>query len=903
MNYHRKRMDFGSDNEINAVSTIVGLLLPALMAPCYRFVEVGPVFIDAPEREKLIEVSADGLLKCTCEHGSNHPTVAVEIKCVYPDENMPKYPHYEMPVRYVTQCLAEMAAHKCQQLWFASFTLSSLSLINVDFDPVLWNKILQLTKEKYADPKTPAPTRLHPMSKSLRLELRDFVQNKTKFLCEIPSFRGDMEFSIPTRYQSPYAVPPDPEPDHCSLSQLHHVNHVCSDEAKLLFRTIHNQLRTQASEVLVFMLNDKDRMQNPDVPNSLPVCYALKGRSLSNYNLRHLVNTTRNELHARKIPVMCEVYDGQWQQHVMTDSHCHPLNRIRCAQKTWSKFGKMSKKRLITEIKLINKISQNDRHLLSVTEFETDTVYRYENVSVERDISGIHITALGGPKFPIPCSKYVLTWPQLEEENDEDSDSDEEESNSEASETELQQNSPAEVQQGQLNNKPKSKSRIIGLQDDEQNLLHLLPYHVLNDIELDDIYTHPDDDDHEYLPDLVNNPVLHNILTGDNCPLLRDILSSLQENNFIKWQFVTIYDLYPDILTDPRILVSRCWKAEIGIIGQVMEAHTGRQFYVSSANKSTNANIICSAFECDTLIEAPKCGRKQKLFTPKTLLLLATETISHDNYPIQRIQCSYGKLLHTLTMAEWDYKRPLGINPAVQINSDGDTIDLFSYPEHISVRNQIEHRTLDYSHILTNIRMHLCKDGYTYCKSKHFRQLATERPDILSKSAVFDQSDAQNVFTAMKFFSEPVEGYMLSKGYFKTAHFIHILRNWHRACNQRGIPSQIRIDHHVTLFKFLTNGIDFGDFPSPVCGRYVKGMPITTYEAILQNITTRIQLYSVAHNGTYNTRSVSTLSNESFFSDLTRLDKEDMAYPKACNVSKLIGKVTALNYYKHKRDK
>ena len=43
--------------------------------------------------------------------------------------------------------------------------------------------------------------------------------------------------------------------------------------------------------------------------------------------------------------------------------------------------------------------------------------------------------------------------------------------------------------------------------------------------------------------------------------------------------------------------------------------------------------------------------------------------------------------------------------------------------------------------------------------------------------------------------------------------------------------------------------------------------------------------------------------NESFFSDLTRLDKESPFYPKACNIPKLVGKVVQLNYYKHKANK
>ena len=76
-----------------------------------------------------------------------------------------------------------------------------------------------------------------------------------------------------------------------------------------------------------------------------------------------------------------------------------------------------------------------------------------------------------------------------------------------------------------------------------------------------------------------------------------------------------------------------------------------------------------------------------------------------------------------------------------------------------------------------------------------------------------------------------------------------------------------------------------------------------TFEAILQMISTRIQMYDYCTNGSYNARAVSTLANESFFADLVRLDKDGKGYPKACNVGKVIGRVVMLNYFKHKRNK
>ena len=67
--------------------------------------------------------------------------------------------------------------------------------------------------------------------------------------------------------------------------------------------------------------------------------------------------------------------------------------------------------------------------------------------------------------------------------------------------------------------------------------------------------------------------------------------------------------------------------------------------------------------------------------------------------------------------------------------------------------------------------------------------------------------------------------------------------------------------------------MNFWSVPFQQPGRYIHSMTWQTFEALLQMISTRITLYSFAADATYNARSVSTLANESFFSDLVRPSK------------------------------
>ena len=116
---------------------------------------------------------------------------------------------------------------------------------------------------------------------------------------------------------------------------------------------------------------------------------------------------------------------------------------------------------------------------------------------------------------------------------------------------------------------------------------------------------------------------------------------------------------------------------------------------------------------------------------------------------------------------------------------------------------------------------------------------------------------------------------MHNKGHNVTANFICIVRNWFRACNEHGLKADEWVEYLYDMHHFLTTGIDFHKFPALCSGRHVRGMPIQTFEAILQNIATRITLYSLSSDGTYNACSISTLANESFFLILTEWIKRD----------------------------
>ena len=167
--------------------------------------------------------------------------------------------------------------------------------------------------------------------------------------------------------------------------------------------------REQSSELIMFMISDKDRMQSTESPMSAPLGFALKGSCLFNKQLHHLINTVWDECKKIEIPILAECYDGQWQLTVMTSEDGEPLNMLRLAHGTWSKISKMGKLHILEEILSTNKVSNGDKDLLMLYRLPQG-ITEYYSISIQRKQSGsIHVQSTGGPLFSNSVTGHLVT--------------------------------------------------------------------------------------------------------------------------------------------------------------------------------------------------------------------------------------------------------------------------------------------------------------------------------------------------------------------------------------------------------------------------------------------------------------------------------------------------------------
>lgn len=127
--------------------------------------------------------------------------------------------------------------------------------------------------------------------------------------------------------------------------------------------------------------------------------------------------------------------------------------------------------------------------------------------------------------------------------------------------------------------------------------------------------------------------------------------------------------------------------------------------------------------------------------------------------------------------------------------------------------------------------------------------------------------EPMSVSFAVSHFTEEVGHEMRQNGDVQAADLCNDIRQWWLVEDNPGIPAFTRITMRYALRQRLLSFINFGHFPPQLM--YVNGWPSQLWEALLANIDSKIILYALCHNHTYNVRAFSSMMGETFFAELT----------------------------------
>ena len=301
----KQAMEHGARNEINATATLVGKVMPVYY-PDFEFHEEGAYLIRNENGKKIMIISPDGTIR------NDKRIVSIEIKCPFSSFVGSTPVFYEVKPRHVVQCLLEAHATQADEHLYISWSKESTTVFRMKPHCDLVNSVIQEVDEVYYSSVPVRPTRISARAKSLKMKIREVIDD-VEFLGEFPSITAH---SSARKHQSDvqnvYILPEKDE---------FFVNHAVSDTNELM-ETAHKatKLMTEAyqsqkpaaSEVLVYLLSDMNRLWHPEIGHGLPIAYLYKGYSLSMGTSRRILDLVLNACKDCNIHVPCITFDGQF---------------------------------------------------------------------------------------------------------------------------------------------------------------------------------------------------------------------------------------------------------------------------------------------------------------------------------------------------------------------------------------------------------------------------------------------------------------------------------------------------------------------------------------------------------------------------------------------------------------
>ena len=873
--------------QIHGIGTIAAVLMPALLPGCATLYEVGCYTKDGDNIEDLLVDSPDGLIqidhdnnnsKC-CEediYRFNSDNISIELKSPYPDaEKLPV--HYKIPKWYIMQVLIHMVVTETETSWYGCCGTKSVVTIECKFDEDLWDR-LWLRIKHFLDKPRPAASRwMKDIANEFRDDFNTYIEEKTEIIGEVPivsTAEDPTQFLYSTSRFSPYHKPKGQRNrDGPDIDDVRDMIKTMYSRAKKLIKDAYHISREEACEIIAFVAADGSRLPRPDLPRHIPIAYGLKGHSLPMFTMRQMIHDVRNECRDNNVNVRCEVYDGQFLNLVRYTENGSPLTKLSFLQWFFKHLQQWSKARCVKY--LVNDAIPNgvplnilvtpdkanlwNKHIQQVTRRRENRPSRpAANVTLDQDDLA-HL--FKGSQRGSRMSRQTRNADQSDSDDDDASDDNDEDDNESDSD------------------------------------------YMANDSDVDDINFDSDDDDDDESSDLAEE--LEDIIadaqdlqdTYEETTFLEDLLQRLRENRTgkINWILLDVDDLVNDYLKNPN----HCLKLvhdELNIICSLVQTYTGVKVFNISDAKADKINKLLSNFQ--TSGQQLITVRRQK-FKVESLHQCAKRALMNPWYPKLYLQIVVANAIFETNATEWLSLSTVPMELTINLDEFGQ--DFFehqchSYPEFNRDRNQPEHRCIDPGHTLANMRSQISRYGYEFCSKAAFFRVSESNHDILPKSILEDRLDRQSIRIAKRFFSKDVEDELTKNNDHREAKFVKLVRNWFDACDERGVDVYTRMKHLQEFAKFLDDLIEWQQMPPPI--NYVRGMPVPTYESLMQGITTRLQIFALSTTP-INQRAISTVGIESFFSDLTHMEFSGLGCPKAVDIPRLITHVTQLNAIRH----
>ena len=187
--------------------------------------------------------------------------------------------------------------------------------------------------------------------------------------------------------------------------------------------------------------------------------------------------------------------------------------------------------------------------------------------------------------------------------------------------------------------------------------------------------------------------------------------------------------------------------AELDKIAELILTYTGWQLFNKSSKKSMKATKLIKNLTGIVTNVNEERRRSTQIKSPKTLYQCAQSKLLSKYCPKVFLQIAAAKCMLSKKLQEWESSSDVQIEiPITNKDDEGKNSHhkSFSKPSKSETRNQVEHRTMDPTHILTNLRSQICRHGFENVRTEAFHRVSNIDHNILPMSIVMDQLDKQS---------------------------------------------------------------------------------------------------------------------------------------------------------------
>ena len=878
-------MRHGTSNEINAIATLVSKVLP-MYWPNMMYMEEGCYGISVGEK-RIFVVSPDG----SGRYGMNNPpAMAFEFKCPLPGKKFTPDVHYKIPPYYALQLMLEMKALGVNQLVYLCWTPASSTAFKVTFHTELWECIRALSTYIYGPDKMKKMTKVSPEVKCIRDNIHELVQNENfvEYLGEFPSVWAKQcshENSTP-----PDGILPGNHRTHDGLPYLRmlpctpgKLNQVAV-EGERCIKTALTLTLPRATEVLVFILGDLDRISSGEKPHAVPVGYALKGPSLSSSSMRDMILHFLEKCIDKGLHVPCTAYHGQWWQLVVRGAENQPLTIVELMRDVSRETQKTSKADILLFLK--NKVANGEMRVQDILDIsKMITTHTTDDDTQENPAAGVDI------RVTVPPDAREYIDPSVVQELISPASKPNHPYRDTIHAIELRDftNSTATEDDDMIEIVLSMGSDEENGSDDEENSYYLVLPSAKNEESSQQLST---SNDETIIYESVDGQMEHNV---NNI----DIGSARETDPAVDVTVTSLFGQhdYESIHTALQNTRGRVVVNTVDDIQQIIHDKDRlqslnvsqlkciiRQIQGKLKQRGIAARLGVPKPELITTIMRATGDDKSEYTPPLTTPKITKKTQFHEVTRMKKslLNSIYAKFRYPQKLEEW--RKRSHVNDKVVIEGYGHIpYGWFSQPEYLEKVEQHHLAFIDPSHLLTNLRSHICRNGipqrniYTEAWLNVARDGKTNGSSLNMAHVDPDMLvDKQSVAMAEQIFSAEVEAVMESRNFTAEAKFCHLVREWYEAEDCRGISSMERLHRRLNMREWLLEGLNLSEYMH--IGRYINGIPAVSFQGLLTNCERSIQLYAFVKPGSYNSRAKGTLENESLFGEFAEIDPRNVGY-------------------------